>query len=107
MQSVMMRVSARSRETLRMLSTRTGEPMQKMIDEAVELYRRRRFLEEVNAAYAPLRKDSETWHAVEQERSAWDATLEDGLETETARKGVGVERRSRERKKSRHESGTR
>ena len=33
MQSVMMRVSARSRETLRELAAQTGESMQSMIDE--------------------------------------------------------------------------
>ena len=100
MQSVMMRISTRSRDTLRELAAQTGEPMQKMIDEAVEIYRRRRFLEEVNAAYLPVRQNPKTWGAVAQERSEWDATLEDGLEIEAAQKGDKSEHRSRERKKS-------
>ena len=78
MQSVMLRVSARC-YTLRELSAQTGESMQSMVDEAIELYRRRRFLEEVNAAYMPLRQNAETWRAVEQERSEWDIALGDGL----------------------------
>ena len=55
--------------------------MRSMIDEGVELYRRRRFLEEVNTAYMSLRRDAETWREVEQERSEWNATLGDGLQT--------------------------
>ncbi len=53
--------------------------MQSMVDEAVELYRRRRFLEDVNAAYTPLRQNAETWREVERERSEWDAALGEGL----------------------------
>ena len=79
MHGVMLRVSARCRDTLRELAAQTGEPMQSMADEAVELYRRRRFLEDVNAAYTPLRQNAETWREVERERSEWDAALGEGL----------------------------
>ncbi len=96
MQSVMMRVSARSRETLRELTTQTGESMQSMIDEAVELYRRRRFLEAVNAAYTPLRQHAETWTVIEHERREWDTALGDGLQHEQT--GTGSEHNRRERK---------
>lgn len=68
-----------------------------MVDEAVEPYRRRRFLEDVNAAYTPLRQDTETWRVIEQERSEWDIALGDGLPEKKAR--VGSEHGSRERKK--------
>ena len=97
MHSVMLRVSTRCRDTLRELAAQTGESMQSMVDEAVELYRRRRFLEEVNAAYMPLRQNAETWRAVERERSEWDNALGDGLPEKKAT--VGSEHRSRERKK--------
>ena len=107
MQSVMMRVSARSRDTLRELAAQTGEPMQRMIDEAVELYRRRRFLEEVNTAYRSARHNAQTWQAVEQERSEWEATLEDGLDVEAIPKGDTPEQRRRERKKSTSKSHSR
>ncbi len=96
MQSVMMRVSARSRDTLRELAAQTGESMQSMIDEAVELYRRRRFLEAVNAAYTPLRQDAETWRAIEHERREWDVALGDGLHEKQT--GTGSEHDRRERK---------
>ncbi|MCY4386423.1 MAG: hypothetical protein OXC18_04875 [Desulfurellaceae bacterium] len=97
MHSVMLRVSTRCRDTLRELATQTGESMQSMVDEAVELYRRRRFLEDVNAAYTPLRQNTETWAAVERERSEWDVALGDGLPEKQAR--VRSEHGSRERKK--------
>lgn len=99
MQSVMLRVSARCRDTLRELAAQTGESMQSVVDEAVELYRRRRFLEEVNAAYMPLRQNAKTWRSVEQERSEWDIALGDGLPKKEA--GIGSEHSSRERKKRR------
>lgn len=68
-----------------------------MVDKAMELYRRRRFLETVNAAYTPLRQNTETWATVERERSEWDAVLGDGLPKKKA--GVRSEHASRERKK--------
>ena len=93
MNSVMLRVSARCQDTLRELAAQTGESMQSMVDEAVELYRRQRFLEAVNAAYTPLRQNAETWRAIERERSEWDIVLGDGLPKKKAR--VGSEHASR------------
>jgi hypothetical protein len=53
--------------------------MQAVLDKAVEAYRRKLFLEEVNQAYAELREDQEAWEELESERAAWDSTLADGL----------------------------
>lgn len=61
----------------------------------MEEYRRRRFLEEVNAAYAALREDPEAWSEIEEERSAWDATLGDGLPDESwTAEGAPIGKRS-------------
>lgn len=76
------RVSARTHHLLRDLAARTGQPMQVIIERAIEDYRRRRFFEEVNAAYATERRDSAAWTAEEEERALWEATLTDGLDTE-------------------------
>ena len=46
----------------------------------VEAYRRRRFLEENNRAFAALRANPKTWKTEQAEREAWDMTLADGLE---------------------------
>ncbi|HSK77200.1 MAG TPA: hypothetical protein VLQ45_12155 [Thermoanaerobaculia bacterium] len=45
-----------------------------------EDYRRKRFLEDVNASYAEQRKDLAAWAELEAQRTSWDITLGDGLE---------------------------
>jgi hypothetical protein len=54
--------------------------MQRIIDEAVEEYRRSKIFEQANAAYVALRSDPDTWQELEEERAQWDATLADGLD---------------------------
>ena len=74
-----MRISTTTKEQLRELASRSGQKMEAVLDEAVELYRRQRFLEEANAAFAALRMDPQAWAAEAEERAAWDMTLADGL----------------------------
>ena len=50
-----------------------------LLDEAVEALRRRKFLEQVNDAYAALRAQPHAWSVIENERREWDVTLPDGL----------------------------
>jgi hypothetical protein len=61
---------------------------------ALELYRRERFVLEVNAGYLALREDKSAWHADLKERSGWDTTLADGLS------GKRPSKRSRRRKRA-------
>jgi len=42
--------------------------------------RRRRLIEDTNAAYAKLREDPRAWDQHLRERAAWDVTLSDGLD---------------------------
>ncbi len=79
MASTTVRISAADKETLRHLSTETGRKMQELLGEAVELYRRTNFLHRVNAAFAGLKSDPDAWAAETEERTAWEATLSDGL----------------------------
>lgn len=79
MLSTTVRISEASRKALGELAAREGQPMQTVLEKAIELYRRQRFLEEVNTAFEKLRQDPEAWAAVEQERVPWEATLGDGL----------------------------
>lgn len=81
MPSKTIRISDTSRNILRELATREGESMQTILEKAIEDYRRRRFLEEVNKAYTTLRQNHEAWEEVEKERAEWDITLRDGLES--------------------------
>jgi len=46
--------------------------MQEIVDEAIEQYRRRLFLDEANEGFAQLHADEERWAEELQERAAWD-----------------------------------
>ena len=56
--------------------------MQTVLDEAIEHYRREKFLDEVNEAYARLRANPQAWEDEIVERKLWEGTLMDGLEKE-------------------------
>jgi hypothetical protein len=89
MSSLTVRIGSTSRDILREIAAREGASMQTMLEKAIEAYRRQSFLHELNSAYVALRRDPKKWLAIAQERSAWDATLRDGLEerkTATRRK---------------------
>ncbi|MCI0438894.1 MAG: toxin-antitoxin system protein [Chloroflexi bacterium] len=71
MASTTVRISEESRETLRQLSEELDEPMQKVLDRALEAYRRRVLLEKANEAFAALRADPKAWAEEERERAEW------------------------------------
>ena len=56
--------------------------MQAVLDVAIEYYQRKKFLNEVNAAYARLKADPKAWSEELEERRTSDGTLMDGLEGE-------------------------
>ncbi|HUG53220.1 MAG TPA: toxin-antitoxin system protein [Vicinamibacteria bacterium] len=95
-----MRISDSAREVLRQMARVEGRTMQALLEEAIETLRRKRFLEEVNAAYASLRRDAKAWAAVERERRGWDRTLLDGLTVHEPRGGydAGAKRRPRRKR---------
>lgn len=76
------RVSEETHAALRRLAHETHEPLPRVIARAVELYRRQRLLDETNAAFAALRADPQAWGVEQEERSAWEITLSDGLRDE-------------------------
>lgn len=76
------RVSEKTRETLRELAHAQGTPIQDVTEKAVEMYRRHSLLEATNAAYARLQSQPDARSDLEQELGVWDETLADGLETE-------------------------
>jgi hypothetical protein len=51
-----------------------------ILDQALEEYRRKRFLEAANQAFAALKPDSNAWTQEVEERRLWERTLADGLE---------------------------
>jgi len=77
--SATVRISQVSWQTLKLIAAQAGEPMQSVLDKAIEAYRRQFFLQKANEAYAALRENAETWQEEVKEREAWDITLGDGL----------------------------
>lgn len=82
MASTTVRISKETREILRELAEQVGQPIQKVLDNAVEAYRRQCILGQANAAYAALSADAEAWREEQSERQLWEGTLADGLEGE-------------------------
>ena len=74
------RIKKETQNILRELAANEGKPMQTILDLAIEEYRRQRFLQEANAAYAALRNNPKAWKAELAERKEWDTTMADGQE---------------------------
>jgi len=51
-------------------------------DKDLEKFSRKLFWERTNANYAALKKDPIAWKKEQEERSAWEVTLADGIEDE-------------------------
>lgn len=75
-------ISQKSGQTLQEMAEITGQTMQDILDLAVEDYRRKLFLDAVNADYAALRADPQVWAEVEAERQSMAGSLMDGLDPE-------------------------
>jgi hypothetical protein len=73
-------ISEAAHQLLKELAERTGQTMVEVLDKALDAYRRKLFLEQVNAGYAELRSDPEAWTEHQAEQKLWDATLMDGLD---------------------------
>ena len=79
MASTTVRVTEHTHEVLRELAAATGRPLQQVLEEAVERYRRERFFAELHAAYERLATDPAAWQEERAERAELDGTLVDGL----------------------------
>jgi predicted transcriptional regulator len=82
MPSASIRIDEHALEVLRELARTQRQTVQAVVNEAIENYRRQKFLEEANAAFAALRSDPQAWGEELQEREIWDRTISDGLEPE-------------------------
>lgn len=76
----LVRVASRTYAELRKLARDEDRPMTDLIGDAVERYRRERFLAEANAAYDALTPAGKRRYR--QALAEWDATLADGLPDE-------------------------
>ena len=80
MTTTTVRISEHTRDMLRELAQAAGVSMQEVLEQAVEAYRREKFMAELNAGYAALRNDPVAWQEYQDELAEWDVTLADGLE---------------------------
>ena len=76
------RIDEEALTVLRELARKQRQTVQTVLREAIDSYRRQRFLEEANAAFAALRSNPENWSEEQHERELWDQTVGDGLERE-------------------------
>jgi hypothetical protein len=80
MGTTMLRVDDRTAAVFRELAQKDGASIRQVTAEAAEDLRRKRFMEEFNAAYARLQADPEAWAEELEERELYENTLMDGLE---------------------------
>jgi hypothetical protein len=80
MASTTVRVSEHTHELLRKLAAASGEPLQRVLERAVENYRREQFYAEFNAAFERLRADPVAWKDYLAEQAEMERTLADGLD---------------------------
>jgi predicted transcriptional regulator len=80
MPSTSIRIDEQALAVLRELAHKQRQPVQTILKRAIDSYRREKFLEEANAAFAALRSDPEAWSDEQQERDLWDRASGDGLE---------------------------
>jgi restriction endonuclease S subunit len=76
------RISERAHHELKDLAAQLNQSMQALIEQAIEEYKRKRFFEQANLAYAKLKEDPVAWEEVRAERALWEDTIADGLEKE-------------------------
>jgi hypothetical protein len=67
---------------LQELAATTGKQHQEIIHEALAAYNRDRMLDEINAAFAAVKRDESAWREEQAERTAWDGTALDGVTSE-------------------------
>jgi hypothetical protein len=79
MASDMVRIRRETHARLKDLAEISGKTMTDVLDQAVEDYERRAFLDALNDDFAALRANTGAWKEELAERAAWDATLADDL----------------------------
>ena len=80
--SVTARISQSTHAALKQLSKKTGKPMQLVLDEAVEVYRREQFFADLNSQVLATKSNPKDWEQELAERKLWEGTLSDDSDNE-------------------------
>jgi len=75
-------ISEKSHRIIRQISETEGLALSEVLDEAVESYRRQKFLSQTNQAFQKLKEDENAWREELAERELWAQTSADGIERE-------------------------
>lgn len=75
--STTIRVSTATRDRIAGLADSSGQPMNAVVEEALDALERRRFFAAFNSRYEVLRRDDATWDDVEAERATEARSLRD------------------------------
>jgi predicted transcriptional regulator len=99
MRQTTVRIREPAHDKLRALAAAEHRSMNDVLEEAIETYRRIRFINDVNTGYAALRRDRKAMSAWKRELADLDATLLDGLPSEEPGRPVPPKRGRRTTKK--------
>ncbi|HHY06398.1 MAG TPA: hypothetical protein GX532_05410 [Clostridia bacterium] len=63
--------------SIKLLAQKQNENMQDIIEKAINDYKKKKFFDELNTAYAKLMDDPKAWEEEVKEREEWDSILAD------------------------------
>lgn len=78
--TVLIRVSVEARDKFARFAEEDHTSIREMVDAAANKIERERFWKNYREAFEKLKADPAEWAAYQEEITAWDATLMDGLE---------------------------
>ena len=76
------RVSRKVYNDAKSLAQKQHENIQDIIEHAITEYKKKKFYESLNDAYAKLKSNPVAWKEELEEREEWDRTLSDGLKND-------------------------
>ena len=76
--STTIRISRDTHEMLKDLARQQARSLHDVIETALQSYRQRVMMQEMNEDFEALKKDKKAWESELKERRQWDNTLSDG-----------------------------
>ena len=76
------RVSKEVYNAVKSIAQQQNEKIQDVIEQAIKDYKKKKFFDNLNLAYARLKADPKAWAEEEEEREDWDVAMKDGIESE-------------------------
>lgn len=74
----LVRVNHEDKDLLKAISEREGESMAAILHKALKAYQKQQFFQDLNSAYARVRRGDDAWKTEQTEREQW-SNLNDGI----------------------------